>query len=114
MTGHLVSNRNEKLKLFADDSKAFVIHNNMPELKDLAQELICKLCEWFQANKLTLNWDKSNFSIVHPPRKKIPDEFNTFNVDGVIIDRLHHVKYLGTFLDDNTKLESTQIIFDKN
>ncbi len=72
----------------------------MPELKHLAQELICKLCKWFRANKLTLNLDKSNFSIFHPPRKEITDEFNTLNVDGVIIERLHHVKYLGTFLDD--------------
>ncbi len=70
----------------------------MPELKHLVQQLICKL--WFRANKLTLNLDKSSFSIFHTPRKKLLIKFNTLNVDGVITDRLHQVKCLGTFLDD--------------
>ncbi len=46
------------------------------------QELICKLCEWLWANKLTLNLDISNFSLFHPPRKKITDEFYSLNVGG--------------------------------
>ncbi len=38
-----VGNPDGKGANFADDSNAFVIHKNMPELKHLAQELICKL-----------------------------------------------------------------------
>ena len=69
--GNLVNDSNEKLMLFADDSNAFIIHKNMKELQQLAEEPINKLCNWFCAKRLTLNLDKSNFSIFHPPRKKL-------------------------------------------
>ncbi len=55
--GNLVNDSNEKLMLFADDSNAFIIHKNMTELKQLSEELNNKLCNWFCANKLTLNLD---------------------------------------------------------
>ncbi len=60
---NLVNDSNKKLMLSAYDSNAFIIHKNMTELKQLAEEPIYKLCNWFCANRLTLILDKSNFSI---------------------------------------------------
>ena len=51
--------------LFVGYSDAFVIHKILKQLKELAEQLIC------MTNKLTLNLDKSNFSIFYPPRRKI-------------------------------------------
>ena len=68
-----------------DDFWWNILHTTCNNLKQLAEELINKLCNWFCANKLTLNLDKSNFSIFHPPRKKISNEFNTLNVGGLLL-----------------------------
>ncbi len=57
--------------LFANDSNAFVINKDINQIKENSEKLFCKLEEWFAANKLTLNLDKTNFNIFHPPRKKM-------------------------------------------
>ncbi len=88
--------------LFADDSNAFIVNKTLKELKQNAELLMLKLSAWFTSNKLTLNLEKNNFSIFHPPRKKIPVAFDTGNIQvlGVTIKRVTHVRYLGTLLDD--------------
>ncbi len=68
--GNVTKENNEKNMLFADDSNAFIIHKNLHQLKQNAERLFIKLEEWFSANKLTINIDKTNYNIFHSPRKK--------------------------------------------
>ena len=98
--GNVIVNSKEKLMLFADDSNAFVVNKTLKELKHNAEILMLKLSAWFATNKLTLNLEKTNFSIFHPPRKKIPVAFDNIQVLGVTIKRVSHVRYLGILLDD--------------
>ncbi len=46
------------------------------------------------------NLEKANFSIFHPPRKKIPVAFDNIQVLRVTIKRVSHVRYLGILLND--------------
>ncbi len=63
--------------LFADDTNAFTVNKDLNQLKYDGQKLLSTLFYWFAANKLhvtlkilTLNIDKTNYSIFFPPRKK--------------------------------------------
>jgi len=59
------------------------------------------LSDWFAANKLTLNIDKSNFCIFRSTKNKnkpIPENIK-FNDN--CLTRVSHVKYLGVFLDEH-------------
>ncbi len=63
----------------------------------MEKNLLSKLCDWFAANKLTLNTDKTNHIVFHPPRKK---EKNPSEYDSLLqtkIKRVDWVTYLRTF-----------------
>ena len=60
-----------------------------------------QLHNWFHANKLTLNTNKSNFVIFRSPRHNIinvPEKISFLNTE---IVRANQVKYLGLILDEN-------------
>ncbi len=46
------------------------------KLDKIQNILFTELEEWFASNRLTINLDKTNFNIFHPPRKKMSQEFN--------------------------------------
>ena len=45
--------------LFADDTTIYSSHKNLQHLTWCIREDLMTLCDWFKANKLTLNLDKS-------------------------------------------------------
>ena len=99
--GNCVKNiGNCKLMLFADDTNVFLIGSNMRQLMLQAENILLQLITWFNANKLTLNVEKNNYSIFHSHKKKIPPECNQLTINDVIIDRVSSVKYLGVQIDD--------------
>ena len=55
---------NEKLRLFADDTNLFLARNTALSVADAANNTV--LNNWFLANKLSLNTDKT-FYMVFPP-----------------------------------------------
>ena len=54
--------------LFADDTNIFLQDQNLKSL-ELNEELD-KVNQWLQSNRLSLNIDKTNFVIFHPPQRK--------------------------------------------
>ena len=57
--------------LFADDSNLFCQHKSLQTLELKVNNQLQRVNEWLCANRLSLNIDKSNFVIFHPPQKKI-------------------------------------------
>ncbi len=55
--------------LFADDTQGIINGKNLPELIDRANEGLRKWAEWFRANKLKVNTEKTKFIIFHPKGK---------------------------------------------
>ena len=51
------------IKLFADDTNAFIEHENINQLLENAQVLLKYLFKWFRDNRLTVNACKSSFTI---------------------------------------------------
>ena len=59
-----------------------------------------KVRKWLDANHLSLNIDKTNFVIFHPPRVKIP-ELVIIKFGRKKIQRENCLKFLGVLLDAN-------------
>ena len=66
---------------------------------DLNQDL--KLCsEWLNANRLSLNVDKTKLLLFHSKKKKMDYDIS-IKINGSKLNPSDHVKYLGVFLDKN-------------
>ncbi len=95
-----------KLHLFADDTNVFImfiVSENPILLMQNAENILLALSEWFAANKLSLNKDKSCYNIFASPfkLKTVPGYLNAICLGDMIIKRVHHTKYLGLKLDES-------------
>ena len=66
------------LVLFADNTNLSISHIDFPTLMNLKNSEMFKLSAWFEANKLSLNMQKSNYIIFKPRQTR--DEF-TLNIE---------------------------------
>src|SRR6218665_2431776 len=57
-----------KLTMFADDTNAFLSHNSLETLYDIMHSELEKIVEWFNINKLSLNPDKTNYTLFRSPK----------------------------------------------
>ena len=90
-----------KVRIFADDTNVFFHCNSIEELIELGQTIMNQLHSWFTANKLTLNTDKSSFTIFRTKRKVIHNLPEHIEFLDYKIKRTTHVKYLGLTINEN-------------
>jgi len=89
---------NAKTRLFADDTNLFFAGKNVIQLQNEANFSMQRLLEWFTASKLTLNIEKTCFTLF-TNKKMVPDI--TLTLNGKDISRVPVTKYLGMHLDEN-------------
>ena len=58
-----------KVRLFADDTTIFFHKNNITDIIATGKNIMTQLNTWLRANKLTLNADKSSFTIFKSNKK---------------------------------------------
>ncbi|MBY0581189.1 MAG: hypothetical protein K2P53_05870 [Rickettsiales bacterium] len=89
--------------MFADDTNLFLSHNNITTLFQNMNIELEKICEWFKMNKLSLNVDKTKWSLFHPISKKklLPSVMPLLLIDKVQIKRETNTNFLGIYLDEN-------------
>ena len=92
--------RYSRLQLFADDTITSVCGKNLYTLFNLIRHEIKLLKKWFCANMLSLNVDKTFYSIFHSKKSVIPDVFDNITVEGMTIKRKKSAKYLGLTFDE--------------
>ena len=89
--------------LFADDTNHFYSHNNVKELFRTMNAELSHLNDWFCANKLFLNTDKTKYVLFHKAKSKdnlpvvLPDLF----INDVQIKSENSLKFLGIMIDEN-------------
>ena len=89
--------------MFADDTNHFYLHNNIQELFRTVNAELSHLNDWFCANKLSLNTDKTQYILFHKAKSKdnlplvLPDLF----INDVRIKRENKLKFLGVMIDEN-------------
>lgn len=84
------------LVLFADDTNIFFSGDNPKSLENSIINELDKFYDWFKANKLSLNIDKTNYMVFGKPQQK----FNfRICLDGKLINRTDKTKFLGVWID---------------
>ena len=88
------------LVLFADDTNFFLMSNNLNFLITTVNMELDKLLNWFKANKLSLNREKTNFILFKSARHRLQATMEV-KIDGVAIKRVKNCKFLEIIIDEN-------------
>ena len=92
-----------KVRIFADDTTIFFHSDNINDIISTARNIMEHLTSWFNANKLTLNTDKSSFTLFRSSKKTIPNLPEYIEFQGKLLKRTPHIKFLGILLEENLK-----------
>ena len=88
--------------LFAVDTNLFCFTNNLWTLFETVNQELSQINDWFLANKLPLNVEKTKYMFLH----KLTDQDNirlklpSLQLNGNIIGRLNSLKFLCAILDE--------------
>ena len=109
---------------FADDTDIYCSSENLNDLELILNQELNTVAEWMKSNRLALSILKTNFVLFHFKRLK-PYKSLNLKIDGVNIQEVSTVKYLGVTFDSNLtwknhvnelclKLSKTVGIFSKS
>ena len=76
---------------------SFLILTLTTTLKNLVNSETIKLSDWFKANKLSLNMQKSNY-IIFKPRQRRDELTLSTEMDGFKMNQVKEVNFLGVIL----------------
>ena len=89
---------NSTIHLFADDTNLTLSHSNVSTLQQNINDELVNASKWFKVNKLSINFNKTEFMVVTTKQNK--PELKV-SIDNNPIKQSHHIKYLGVLIDDN-------------
>ena len=90
-----------KAVMYADDTSLMCKANTVSDLQIQLESCLSKVADWFKANKLTLNVEKTKFMIFGT--KQMCEKFCDVQITycNNIIEKVNEYKYLGVKLDSN-------------
>ena len=86
--------------LFADDAKLLYSSNNLQELSATVYNELSNIMQWLNANRLSLNIEKTNFMIFRPRGKN--EVCPTIHICGAEIQEVDSAKCLGIMVDNKS------------
>ena len=86
--------------LFADDSNFFIQGKNLSEMVSTLNNELVSLVYWINANKLSLNIEKTNF-ILFKQRNKQTDMNDEIQINTTSISRIYQTKFLGVVISSD-------------
>ena len=89
--------------MFADDTNLFYSHKDLKILFQVINEELVKTNNWFKANKLSLNADKTKYTFFHKASvsDNIPLKLPVLKINNCVIKRENAIKFLGVIIDEN-------------
>ena len=83
--------------MFAEDTNFFFNHKDIKHLFTVAKKELVNIKDWFTANKLSLNVEKTKYSFFHKRSKKddIPFSPPKLIINNYEIQREEAIKFLG-------------------
>ena len=84
--------------LFADDSNFFCSGRDLSSVIETVNHELIYVVNWLNANKMSLNIDKTHFMIFHSKKKKVHTTENV-KIMGINISRVEYTKFLGVIID---------------
>ena len=91
--------------LFADDSNLFYAHKSLLGLETTVNNELQEVFNWLCANILSLNVEKSNYAIFHPPQKLLNYSIN-LKINNQTLMHKNSIKYLGIMIDSHLNWKS--------
>ena len=91
------------VKLFADDACFIQYNQNFTDLEKTTNMELAKVDNWMKTNKLTINYDKTNYIIFTKQDKNV--EFK-LQMNSNTIQMVQETKYLGVIIDANLNWKS--------
>ena len=75
--------------MFADDTNLFLSNENISELFQQINKELKNVSTWFKENKLSINIDKTKWTIFYPTYEKrfLPTKFPEIFIDGITLER---------------------------
>ena len=89
--------------MFVEDTNLFFEHTDLRILFSMVNDELKKIYEWFNANKLSLNADKTKYSLFHKPSKTddLPLLLPKVLINDKEVERVGSIKFLGALLDEH-------------
>jgi hypothetical protein len=89
--------------MYADDTNLFLSSSNIYELFTTMNKELKHISNWFKCNKLTLNINKTKWTLFHSYAKKrlLPTNLPQLYIDEIEIKNDPVTKFLGVYLDEN-------------
>ena len=92
-----------KTRLFADNSNIFITSQSPYTLKIELKIAMGRILRWLEDNKLTINLNKTQYSIFQTKNMNIPDWLNNRKINNNTVKRVHSARFLGIILDEKLK-----------
>ena len=86
---------------FADDTTLYYLHRDLRVLRCCIENDLSIVMDWFKANSLTLNVQKTNL-MLFPPKNKKQHKFE-IKLDNVVVKLVNETKFLGVIIDNELK-----------
>ena len=102
--------------LFADDTNLLFYDHNLDSLIRNTNQQLATISKWFQINRLSLNIQKTKFTIFHKPRQQLPPHDHVIELANNKIEQTDVIKFLGAYIDStltwqyHIKYKCTQIL----
>lgn len=87
--------------MFADDTNFFYSHSNVENLISTVNIELAKCSVWLNANRLSLNMDKTHFILFSSNKKYFPPFTEHVKINDAPIHNAQTTKFLGITLDKN-------------
>ena len=89
--------------MFAHDTNLCISHKNIDTLFAIMNVELENVSTWFKSSKLSVNVDKTKWSLFHPLSKRqfLPQTLPNLLIEDIHIKREHVTKFLGVFIDEN-------------
>ena len=94
---------NLHIRLFADDASLTMSNKSEMLLENHMNNELIKVYKWLKTNKLSLNYDKTEFLVVNKSKSK-GGSLN-IRIGKNDIAQVKHVKYLGVIIDEDLSLK---------
>ena len=90
--------------MFADDTNLFLSHKNIDTLFAIMNVELGNVSTWFKSNNLSLNVDKTKWSLFYALSKRqfLPQTLPNILIEDIHIKREHVTKFLKICPENNT------------
>ena len=107
------------ITMYADDTESLTVVNTSNDIIEKVIPDLVKICDWFKANKPSLNAVKTEFMLIGTSHNMLRfGNLLAVRIDDHLMKRAHKTKYLGIIVDDsvtwNEQIDFISTKFNRN